>query len=105
MNDLRGGDAVSYIKNLRENQPIFDEFVPTFEKGKEPWNQLASHILTPSEDNNKKFMKYINRYSEYRDNLECNDKLVQMTLTKKGKNLLNDRVVHFPFTYTKIKSS
>jgi hypothetical protein len=28
-----------------------------------------------------------------------------MILTKKGRHGLNERVVHFPFTYTKIKTS
>jgi hypothetical protein len=47
--------------------------VPTYEKNKNPWRELSSYILTPFLGENKKFMKYIARYKEFRDNKECND--------------------------------
>ena len=98
-------DPKTYLKHLGENQPVFDEFVPTFEKSREPWGCIAGHILSPFPGESKKFNQYIARYEQYRDNLFCKDRLVQMILTKRGKSQLNDRVVHFPFTFTKIKGN
>ena len=47
--------------------------MPTYEGNKDPWSHLANLILSPFKGDNQRFMKYIQRFSEYQENKECND--------------------------------
>lgn len=105
MRDMIGPDIKTYLHELHSNVPDFDDCLPRFDKPPDPWNNIYNHILTPFSGENQKFIQYIKKYSEYRDQLESDDYLINMVLTKKGHKNLQDRLVHFPFTYFRVKQS
>ena len=50
-------------------------------------------------------VEYLRKYEEYREQLESNDYLVNLVLTKKGRKELQGRNAHFPFQYCRVKPS
>lgn len=94
-----------HLKDLYLNTPLFDELIPTYsnqENGDTSnWNRVMSYITYNSID---KIKRDINHSIHYRQQIESQDALVTLCSTRKKKNILDERLPKFPFTYVKMKS-
>lgn len=98
----------SYLKDLYENTPVFDEVPMTFatDVGQQNhWAEIAKYLLSVFDTDKDKFLKYIHQAQQYKDQLESKDALVQKCLTRRKKNILNERLPKFPFTFSKVKGN
>jgi hypothetical protein len=47
------------LKHFYENQPVYDEFPMNFNTPDTDWVLIAKHILSIDENENKRFLKYV----------------------------------------------
>ena len=96
--------AKDYLRELYENTPMFDHLPPTYEESDEQtnkWGILANAILTGRTEN-EGFCKKFSEVLELMDLKTHPDNLVKMCLSRKKKNISNERVPKFPFTFRRI---
>lgn len=94
-----------YLVDLYQNTPLFDELIPNYEDNMDSdgsnWNIVMNYISFNSID---KMKKDIRNYVHYRQQMESQDALVTLCSTRKTKNILNERLPKFPFTFVKMKN-
>ena len=72
----RSLEIKSYLKDLYENTPIFDEIPPSYTSSKRPWERISQYILSPFDHDKEKLIKYVKSSHVYIDQINSNDALI-----------------------------
>lgn len=82
---------VEYFKEFYQNCPVFDEFPIDYNQPTTDWNLIASNILSKDQNDQKRFLKYVNNAQEYQNSLQCKDQILLFMLSKKQSKIINDK--------------